>query len=121
MLHFNSCSSINDLPLHAKNISVDCDMLADDTALHTSKKYILQIRSSMQDSLVQVSNCCDNNDMVINPIETKSMTMATRQKHQLSPLPFDLIVCRAKNYQVLERRPLGRTIDNKHTVFYVKS
>ena len=42
---------INDLPLHVKDISVDCDMLADDTTLHTSGKDIMQIRSNMQDSL----------------------------------------------------------------------
>ena len=76
---------INDLPLHVKDISVDCDMLADDTTLHTSGKDIMQIRSNMQDSLGQVSNWCDNNHMVINPIKTKSLTIATRQKHQLSP------------------------------------
>ena len=68
----------------------------------------------MQDSLGQVSSCCDNNVMVINPIETKSMTMATRQKHQLSPLTFDLILCGAKTDQVLKRRLWGKTIDNKH-------
>ena len=37
---------INDLPLHVKDISVDCDMLADDTTLHTSGKD-MQIRSNM--------------------------------------------------------------------------
>ena len=60
-----------------KDISVDCDMLADDTTLHTSGKDIMQIRSNMQDSLDQVSNWYDNNHMVINPIKTKSMTIAT--------------------------------------------
>ena len=64
------------------DISIDCDMLADDTTLHTSGKDIMQIRSNMQDSLYQVSNWCDNDHMVINPIKTKSMTIATRQKHQ---------------------------------------
>ena len=59
-------------------------MLADDTTLHTSGKD-MQIRSNMQDRLDQVSNWCDNNPMVINPIKTKSMTITTRQKHQLSP------------------------------------
>ena len=73
---------INDHPLHVKDISVDCDMLADDTTLHTSGKEIMQIRNSMQDSLDQVSNWCDKNHMVINPIKTKSMAIATRQKHQ---------------------------------------
>ena len=29
---------INDLPLHVKNISADCDQLENDTTLHTSEK-----------------------------------------------------------------------------------
>ena len=71
----------------------------------------------------QVSSWCDNNHIVINPIKTKSMTIATRQKHQLSPLPFDLILNGAKIDQVSEHRLLGITIDNKilwesHTVLY---
>ena len=102
---------INDLLLHVKNISVDCDMLADDTTLHPPGKYIMQIRSNMQDSLDQVSNWCDNNHMVINPIKTKSMTIATRQKHQLSPLTLDLVLNGAKIDQVSEHRLLGITID----------
>ena len=75
-------------------------MLADDTTLHTSGKDILQTRSNMQDSLDQVSSWSDNNDMVINPTKTKSMTIATRQKHHLSPLPLDLILNGAKIDQV---------------------
>ena len=67
----------------------------------------------MQDSLDQVSDWCDNNHMVINPIKTKSMTIATRQKHQLSPLPLDLVLNGAKTDQVSEHRLLGITIDNK--------
>ena len=104
---------ISDLPLHVKDISVDCDMLADDTTLHTSGKDIMQIRSNMQDSLDQVSNWCDNNHMVIHPIKTKSMTIATRQKHKLSPLPLDLVLNGAKIDQVSEHRLLGIAIDNK--------
>ena len=60
---------INDFPLHVKDISVDCDMLADDTTLHTSGKD-MQIRSSMQDGLDQIPNWCGNNHMVINPTKT---------------------------------------------------
>ena len=116
-----------------KNISVDCDMLADDTTLHTSGNDILQIRSNMQDSLDQVSNWCDNNhmvinpiktNMVINPIKTKSMVIATRQKHLLSPLALDLVLNGAKTDQVSEHRLLGITIDNKlrwdsHTIVLI--
>ena len=73
----------------------------------------MQIRSNMPDSLDQVSNWCDNNHMVINPIKTKSMTIATKQKHQLSPLPLDLVLNGAKIDQVSEHRLLGITIDSK--------
>ena len=104
---------INDLPLHVKDISVDWDMLANDTTLHTSGKEIMQIRSNTQDSLDQISNWCDNNHMNINPIKTKSVTIATRQKHQLSPLPLDLVLNGSKTDQVSEHRLLGITIDNK--------
>ena len=104
---------INDLPLHVKDISVDCDMLADDTTLHTSEKDAMQSRSNMQDRLDQVSKWCDNNHMVISLIKTKSMTIATIQKHQLSPLPVDLVLNGAKFDQVSEHRLLGITIDNK--------
>ena len=97
---------INDLSLR--------DMLADDTTLHTSGEKNLQIRSYIiQDSLDQVSNWCDNNHMVTNLIKTKSMTIATRQKHQLSPLPLDLILRGAKSVQVSEHRLVGIIIDNK--------
>ena len=41
------------------------------------------------------------------------MTIATRQKHQLSPLPHNLVLNGAKMYQVSEHRLLGITIDNK--------
>ena len=85
-------------------------MLADGTTLYTSGKDIMQIRSNMQDSLDQVSNWCDN--LWINPIKTKSMTIATSQKHQLSPLPLDLVLNGAKIDQVSEHRLLGITIDN---------
>ena len=62
-------------------------------------------------SLDQVSNWCDNNHMVMNPTKTKSMTIATR--HQLSPLPLDLVLNGAKIDQVSEHRLLAINIDNK--------
>ena len=72
----------------------------------------MQIRSNTQNSLDQVSIWCDNNHMVINPIKTKFMTIASRQKHQLSPLPLDLILNGAKIDQESEHCLLGLTMDN---------
>ena len=67
----------------------------------------------MQDSLDQISNWCGDNHMVISPIKTKSVTIATRQKHELSPLQIDLVLNGAKINQVSEHCLLGITIDNK--------
>ena len=41
------------------------------------------------------------------------MTIANRQKHQLSPLPLDRVLNGAKIDQVSENRLLGISIDNK--------
>ena len=51
--------------------------------------------------------------MDINPIKTKSVTIATGQKLKLSASPLDLVVNRAKIDQVTEHRILGITIHNK--------
>ena len=51
--------------------------------------------------------------MVIYPIKTKSMTIATKQKHQLSPLPLDLVLNGAKIDQVSEHHLLSITINNE--------
>ena len=51
---------------------------------------------------------------IINPIKTKSMTIATRQKHQLSPLPLDLVLRGANIDQVSKHRLLGIIIDKKN-------
>ena len=69
----------------------------------------------MQDSLDQVSKWCDNNHMVIIPIKTKSMTIATRllSLPQLSALPLDLVINGAKTDKVSEHHLLGITIDKK--------
>ena len=51
---FFFCLFINDLPLHVKDISVDCDMLADDSTAQiwkryaNQKQYARQLRSGIQ-------------------------------------------------------------------------
>ena len=51
--------------------------------------------------------------MVINPIKTRSTTIATRQKHQLSLLPLDLVLNGAKMYLMSEHHLLGITTHNR--------
>ena len=88
-------------------------MLADDTTLHTSGKDIMQVEHTLQERLDQVSCWCDNSSMVINSKKTHSMTIATRQKHQLLPLSLDLLLHGVKVEQEAEHRLLGIIIDNE--------
>ena len=90
-------------------------MSVDYATLHTSGNDILQIRSNVRNSLDRVSSWRDN-DMVINLINTESMTTATRQKHHLSPIPLELVLRGAKNDQVSGHRLLGITIDNQLSI-----
>ena len=105
------CLFINDLPLHS--VSSCCDMLADDTTLHATAKSISSIQTSLQNSLVQVNSWCSNNDMVLNPVKTFSMVIATRQKHQLAPLKIQLNIHGKSVEQVRSHRLLGVLIDDR--------
>ena len=104
---------INDLPLHVQTKSVDCDMLADDTTLHTSGKDISKVKCTLQDCLDQVANWCNSNSIVNNPMKTHYMAITTRQNQQLSPLPLDLILNGVNSQQVTEHRHLEIIIGNK--------
>ena len=104
--------STNDLPLHVTNMSVASDMLADDTTLHTSGKDAgrTQLTGKFRPGLM---SWCDSNSVVNNPKKTHTMTIATRQKHQLLLLSIDLLLHGVKVKQVAEHRLLGIIIDNK--------
>ena len=73
----------------------------------------MQVEHTLEESLDQVSCWCGNNSKVINPKKTHSMTIATRQKHQLLPLSLDLLLHGVKVEQVAEHRLLGIIIGNK--------
>ena len=117
---------INDLPLHLKCNKTQCDMFADDTSIHSADKDIATLNQRMQQSLNEVSSWCQVNSMVIHPTKTKSMVIATRQKHQLSPLSINLSLKGTHVEQVSEHRVLGVIIDNQlswkaHTVSVSKT
>ena len=66
------------------------------------------VETSLQGSLKKVSDWCDSNKMII--YLTKKV-IATRQKHQLSPLQLKLTLEKTDTEQVHEHRILGVTID----------
>ena len=106
---------INDLPLHVSSPQVQCDILADDTTLHTSDKDERVISKTLQKSLNEISNWCIANNMIIHPAKTKSMLITTRQKHQLRPQPLNLTLQSEPIEQVDQHRLLGIIIDNQLT------
>jgi hypothetical protein len=105
------CIYINDLPLHIANGAVECHMLADDTTLQTQSSSIAE--SNLQSALDDVSEWCKINRMVLNPGKSKSMVIATRQKHQRTSISMKLSVNNKSIDQVTEHKLLGVTIDEK--------
>ena len=73
---------INDLPLSISSTEVDCDMFADDSSLSASGNNIAAINAKLQPSIQEVTVWCPANAILLNPEKTKSMVVATRQKHQ---------------------------------------
>ena len=84
---------INDLPLSISSTEVDCDMFADDSSLSASGNNIAAINAKLQPSIQEVTEWCFANAMLLNPEKTKSMVVATRQKHQrgIPPLRLELV------------------------------
>ena len=76
---------INDLPLHIP--SAQCDMLADDTTIHTSGQDVPAITTVLQSCLSDVVEWTHLNHMSLNPSKTKYMILTTRQKRQLLHSP----------------------------------
>lgn len=107
------CMFINDLPLNICDPCVSLDLFADDTTISTCAKSVCEIQHALQDSLSNVSRWCMLNRMVLNPKKSKSMILATRQKHQRQPLKFSLKLGSTNIDQVNEHCVLGAIIDNK--------
>ena len=107
------CIFINDLPLHIQYKKVRNSLFADDLSLDTSGKTVKEIEVTLQKSLNEVSGWCKNNLMCLHPEKTKCMVIATRQKHQRSPLRLKLDTDTKTVVQVKEHRVLGITIDDE--------
>ena len=107
---------INDLPLHIP--SAQCDMLADDTTIHTSGQDVPAIISVLQSCLSDVVEWTHLNHMSLNPSKTKYMILTTRQKRQLLHSPSaHLFVVNQQITKVSDHKVLGVTIDNIYISF----
>ena len=103
------------MPLQITSNNVKCDLFADDSTLHTSNKELIQVQKDLQQSLNDVANWCNKNLIALNPSKTKSMTITTRQRHQLGIPPLQLYINNNSIQEVTEHRLLGILIDNQLT------
>ena len=104
---------VNDLPLLLEKIQVACDMFADDGTIHTANTDINTITEQLQHALNLITEWCSANQMILHPDKTKSMLVASRQKHQLKALKLHLNVQDKPIQQVNEHKVLGVTIDDR--------
>ena len=69
---------INDLPLHIS--SGRCDVLADDTTIHTSGTDVPTIVVTLQSCVSDIVEWTHLNHMSLNPTKTNYMILTTSQK-----------------------------------------
>ena len=109
---------INDLPLHI--LSGRCNMLADDTTIHTSGTDVPSIVATLQSCVSDIVEWTHLNHMSLNPTITDYMILTTRQKHQILNSPSThLLIGNQQLHEVSEHKSehklLGVTIDNNLT------
>ena len=88
-------------------------MLADDSSLSASGNNIAAINTKLQISIQEVTEWRFANALLLNPEKTKSMAVATRQKHQCGLPHLRLILNSQIIEQVSEHRHLGVVLDDQ--------
>ena len=69
---------IDDLPLSNRVYSTD--LYADDTTIYDIQSDLHELKSNLQNSLLELHTWCQQNGMVLNTEKTKIMLITTRQK-----------------------------------------
>ena len=88
-------------------------MLADDSSLSASGTNIGAINAKLRPSIQEVTEWCSANAMLLNPEKTKSMVVATHQKHQRGIPPLCLMLNSQVTAQVSEPRHHGVFLDDQ--------
>jgi hypothetical protein len=88
-------------------------MFADDSTIHAADEDIQTVNEQLQEGMKTVIEWTKCNNMVLNPTKTKSMLLATRQKHQLHPGPLTVHANDTVIEEVCEHELLGIQLDNK--------
>jgi len=104
---------INDLHLSLSDKSITLSSFADDSTIDASSKSVKEVSEKLQRGIIEISEWCQNNNMILNASKTKSMIITTRQKHQIAPLLLNLNLNSDYIEQVNSHRVLGIIIDQQ--------
>ena len=88
-------------------------MLADDSSLSASGNNIAATNTKLQISIQEVTEWRFANALLLNPEKTKSMAVATQQKHQCGLPHLRLMLNSQIIEQVSEHRHLGVVLDDQ--------
>ena len=88
-------------------------MFSDDSSLSASGNNIAAINAKLQPSIQEVTEWCSTNAMLLKPEKTKSMVVATCQKHQRGLPPLCVMLNSQVIQQVSEHRHLGVILDDQ--------
>ena len=88
-------------------------MFTDDSSLSASGNNIAAINAKLQPSIQEVTEWCSANAILLNPEKTKSMVVATRQKHHRGIPPLRLMLNSRVIEQVSEHRHLGVILNDQ--------
>ena len=97
---------INDLPLHIS--SGRCDMLADDTTIHTSGTDVPSIVATLQSCVSDIVEWTHLKYMSLYPTKTNYMILTTRQKRQaLNSPPVHIMIGKQQHMKSVNTNFLG--------------
>jgi len=99
--------------LSISSTEVDCDMFVDGSSFSASGNNIDAINAKLQPSIQEVTEWCSANAVLVNPEKTKSMIVATSQKHQRGIPPLCLTLNSQVTEQVSEHRHHGVFLDDQ--------
>ena len=104
---------IKDLPSCISSADVARDTFADDSSLTAAGKSVAAVKTELQTRRQEVSDWRSAYMMSLNPEETKSVVITTRQKHQRGVPPLDLWLKSPAIERVSGHRHLGVIVDDQ--------
>ena len=95
------------------NVSISCELFADDTTLHNKDKDVNLVCTELQKNIDKLTKWSELNHMALHPQKSKFMLITTRQKRQNIKVKLaSLKIYDRVLEEVTSHKLLGLNIDN---------